>query len=91
MLPWSTWVGAFIIGGQPIGLEEYAELIKPLIIHAIDTFGPDRCMFESNFPVDRVSLGYNVLWNAFKIICNDLEESAITALFSGTAKSVYQL
>ena len=76
---------------EPIGSDEYADLIKPLIIHAIDTFGPDRCMFESNFPVDRVSLGYNVLWNAFKIICNDLEESAITALFSGTAKSVYQL
>ena len=76
---------------EPIGSEEYAELIKPLMIHAIDTFGPDRCMFESNFPVDRVSLGYNVLWNAFKIICSDLEESAITTLFSGTAKSVYQL
>ena len=46
-------------------------------------------MFESNFPVDKVSLGYDVLWNAFKIICNDFDQSAISALFSGTAKSVY--
>lgn len=77
--------------GKPIGSEEYAELIKPLMVHAINPFGPDRCMFESDFPVDRVSLGYNVLWNAFKIICSDLEESAITSLFSGVAKSVYRL
>ena len=76
---------------EPIGSEEYAALIKPLINYAVGSFGPDRCMFESNFPVDKASLGYDVLWNAFKIICNDFDQSAISALFSGTAKSVYQL
>ena len=76
---------------EPIGSEEYAALIKPLINYAVGSFGPDRCMFESNFPVDKVSLGYDVLWNAFKIICNDFDQSTISALFSGTAKSVYQL
>ena len=35
-------------------------------LHMIDSFGPERCMFESNFPVDRLSVSYHVLYNAFK-------------------------
>ena len=51
--------------------------------HTIECFGPDRCMFESNFPVDRMSLSYPVLWNAFKKIAADYSPSEQDALFAG--------
>lgn len=57
----------------------------------IDEFGPSRCMFESNYPVDGESIGYTVLWNAYKKVSTgyDIEERA--ALFAGTARRVYRL
>ena len=76
---------------EPIGSEEFSNLIKPMVIYAINALGPDRCMFESNFPVDRVSLSYHVLWNSFKRICLQFDKKSIEALFSGTAKKVYNL
>lgn len=60
-------------------------------VHAIDCFGPDRCMFESNFPVDKLSVSYPVLWNAFKLIAAACTEAERDALFHGTAKRVYRL
>jgi L-fuconolactonase len=57
----------------------------------IERFGPDRCMFESNFPVDRVSCSYAVLWNAFKQIAADLSATEKSALFHDTATRVYRL
>ena len=51
---------------KPIGSEELAESMKPLLTYCIDQFGPERCMFESNFPVDKVGYSYTVLFNAFK-------------------------
>lgn len=59
--------------------------------HMIDCFGPDRCMFESNFPVDRVSLGYRTLWNAFKKIAASYDREGQDQLFAGTARRVYGL
>ena len=50
----------------PIGSEELAEGMAPFMHHCIEQFGPDRCMFESNFPVDKVSYSYHVMYNAFK-------------------------
>jgi L-fuconolactonase len=58
---------------------------------AIETFGPDRCMFESNFPVDKVSCSYTVLWNAFKQMSAHLSAGERAALLAGTARSVYRL
>ena len=57
----------------------------------IDTFGADRCMFESNFPVDKESVSYPVLWNAFKKIASNRTEEEKDLLFKGTAERVYQL
>ena len=51
---------------KPIGSAELAEAMAPLLTYCIEQFGPNRCMFESNFPVDKVSFSYNVLYNAFK-------------------------
>ena len=58
---------------------------------AIDAFGPDRCMFESNFPVDRAALPYSVLWNTFQIVADDYTSSEQDDLFAGTARRVYRL
>ena len=73
--------------------EELAEAMEPYINFAIDQFGANRCMFESNFPVDKASCSYTVLWNAFKriAIARNCNEEEMTALFSGTAKHVYNL
>ncbi|HEX7775280.1 MAG TPA: amidohydrolase family protein [Parvibaculum sp.] len=60
-------------------------------LHAIDVFGPDRCMFESNFPVDKLSCSYAVLWNAFKKIAGSFNAAEKAALFHDTAKRVYRL
>jgi L-fuconolactonase len=64
---------------------------RPWIETCITAFGADRCMFESNFPVDRGTCDYATLWNAFKLIAADASAAEKTALFSGTAARVYRL
>jgi predicted TIM-barrel fold metal-dependent hydrolase len=59
--------------------------------HMIECFGPQRCMFESNFPVDKLSISYPVLWNALKKIASRYSESEQQSMFSGTATQVYRL
>lgn len=57
----------------------------------IEQFGSHRCMFESNFPVDKVSCSYRVLWNAFKKMTADVAATDRADLFAGTAARVYSL
>ena len=76
---------------QPPGSDEFVETKARWYHHTIDCFGPERCMFESNFPVDRVSIGYSVLWNGLKKIAADYDEAAKAAMFSGTARRIYRL
>ena len=59
--------------------------------HMIECFGPDRCMFESNFPVDKASCAYGVLWNSFKRICAGASAADKKALFHDTAVRVYRV
>ena len=59
--------------------------------HMIECFGADRCMFESNFPVDRMSLSYRVLWNGLKKLARGCSDDEREALFAGTATRVYRL
>jgi L-fuconolactonase len=59
--------------------------------HMIERFGPDRCMFESNFPVDRRSLSYPILWNGLKKIAARYDRTEQDALLAGTAARVYRL
>jgi predicted TIM-barrel fold metal-dependent hydrolase len=59
--------------------------------HAIDAFGPSRCMFESNFPVDKQSCSYTVLWNAFKKIAAEFSPDEKAQLFHDTAARAYRL
>jgi predicted TIM-barrel fold metal-dependent hydrolase len=75
----------------PPGSAELAEAIGPYYRACIEYFGPERCMFESNFPVDRASCSYTVLWNAFKRVTEDYSASERAALFHDTASRVYRL
>ena len=59
--------------------------------HMIECFGAERCMFESNFPVDRMSLSYRVLWNALKKIASRYSSNERDGLFAGTATRVYRV
>lgn len=71
--------------------EQLAGDWKPWIDTCISALGAERCMFESNFPVDRGTCNYVTLWNAFKLLSASASEAEKTALFSGTAARVYRL
>jgi len=73
--------------------EQVAELWSEDIRHCVDTFGPERCMFESNFPVDRQGCSYTVLFNAFQRVAEEAGWSSVerAELFSGTARRFYRL
>ena len=68
-----------------------ADAFRPWVDTCIELFGAERCMFESNFPVDKVTSSYAVLWNAFKRLAATASAAEKTALFSGTAARVYKL
>lgn len=76
---------------QPPSSDEFVDAQARYYHHTIACFGADRCMFESNFPVDRLSLSYHVLWNGLKKIASRYSEAEQTAMFSGTARRVYRL
>jgi L-fuconolactonase len=73
----------------PPGSRELADAWRPYIEPCIEAFGPERCMFESNFPPDKQSCGYTELWNAFKRLTADASADEKRALYSGTAARVY--
>jgi predicted TIM-barrel fold metal-dependent hydrolase len=75
----------------PPGSAELAAAWRPYVELCIEAFGPDRCMFESNFPVDKQSCSYRTLWNAFKRLTEGASEGERDALFRGTAARVYRL
>jgi len=75
----------------PIGSEELAAGMAPWIGYCIEQFGPDRSMFESNFPVDKVSYSYAVLYNAFKRLSASYSPSERAALFHDTTARVYRI
>jgi len=76
---------------RPPSSDEFVEAQAAYYHHTIACFGAERCMFESNFPVDRLSLSYTVLWNALKKIAGTYSQPEQQAMFSGTARRVYQL
>lgn len=76
---------------KPPSSDEIVAMHRDYYRHTIDCFGPDRCMFESNFPMDKLSVSYGVLWNAFKKIAREFSESEKDAMFRGTATRIYNL
>jgi len=76
---------------KPPSSEEAAAAWRPYIETCIEAFGPNRCMFESNFPPDKGQCSYQVIFNAFKRLAAQYSEAEKTALFSKTATDVYKL
>ena len=75
----------------PASSAQLAEEWRPYVETCIEAFGPDRCMFESNFPVDACSCSYAVLWNAFKRLAAGASADEKAALFFGAANRFYRL
>jgi len=76
---------------NPPASADLAVAMTPYYEWCVEQFGVDRCMFESNFPVDKVSYSYAVLWNAFKLMTKGLSPQERDALFHDTAAKVYRL
>jgi L-fuconolactonase len=76
---------------RPPSSDEFVAAQRGYYLHTIECFGPDRCMFESNFPVDRLSLPYRVLWNGLKKIAAPFSASERDAMFFATAARIYRL
>ena len=75
----------------PIGSEELAGAMAPCLSYCIEQFGPSRSMFESNFPVDKVSFSYTVMYNAFKRLSKGYSAAERADMFHDTAARVYRL
>ena len=71
--------------------DELLEANRPWYEHTIEQFGPERCMFESNFPVDKLSCSYTVLWNQFKKLTANFAADERAAMFHDTALRIYRL
>ncbi len=86
-------LAAFDYGARPAppSSAELADYWRPYVETCIERFGAARCMFESNFPVDKMGIGYAALWNAFKRIAARSSADEKLALFSGTARRAYRL
>jgi predicted TIM-barrel fold metal-dependent hydrolase len=76
---------------KPIGSEELAASMAPFMTYCIEQFGPGRCMFESNFPPDKVSFSHHVLFNAFKRFSKSYSTSERADLFHDTAGRAYRI
>ena len=81
----------FHAAARPPSSSAIAECWRPFIETCIESFGAERGMFESNFPVDKMGIGYAALWNAFKRIASGASAAEKAALFAGTATRVYRL
>jgi len=76
---------------QPPSSDDLVEAWGGPIAHVVERFGADRCMFESNFPVDKVSVPYVTLWNSFKKMAGGASDAEKASLFHDTAARVYRV
>ena len=76
---------------KPPSSDQLLEANRDWYNYTIDQFGPDRCMFESNFPVDKLSCSYTVLWNQFKKLTKSFSKDERADMFHNTAMRVYRL
>ena len=78
------------LADRPATSAQLVEAHQRYYEHTIQAFGPDRCMLESNFPVDRWSVSYRVLWNALKTMIAGYSPAERDAMLRGTASRVYR-
>ncbi|MEC5409239.1 amidohydrolase family protein [Paraburkholderia sp. MPAMCS5] len=81
----------FAAAALPPSSEDLAAAWRPCFETCVELFGVTRCMFESNFPVDKGMFSYGVLWNAFKRLASAMSADEKASLFSDTAASTYRL
>ncbi|WP_416401339.1 amidohydrolase family protein [Alicycliphilus denitrificans] len=81
----------FHLADRPPASAELARAWGPYILTCIEIFGPSRCMFESNFPVDKGTCSYQVLWNTFKRITAGMSADEKRLLYRDTAARFYRL
>jgi predicted TIM-barrel fold metal-dependent hydrolase len=74
---------------KPASSDQIVDMHHEYYLHTINCFGVERCMFESNFPVDRRSVSYHVIWNAFKKMVLGYSDEDKNKLFFKNAKDVY--
>jgi predicted TIM-barrel fold metal-dependent hydrolase len=92
-------LGGFFMPVFGLGMKDHADLTaellakaaKPIIDTCIDVFGPNRCMFESNFPVTRDFISYKTMWNCYKLAVADLNPLEKQAVLHDTAKTFYRI
>jgi predicted TIM-barrel fold metal-dependent hydrolase len=86
-------VSGFEWDSQPMPPDstELTEKTSPYYLHTIEAFGPKRCMFESNFPVDKNSYSYTAVWNSFKRMTKDFSDTEKAWMFHDTAAKAYRL
>ncbi len=82
---------AFPDRSRPPTSTEVAQAWRPYIHECIEAFGAERCMFESNFPPDKRTYGYGVVWNAYKHLAKGASASEKAHLFHDTARRIYRL
>lgn len=70
---------------------QHADWMRPYVDHALELFSPARAMFQSNFPTERPSAGYGIVWNSFKRLAKHSSEEDKSRLFFGTANEIYKL
>eukprot|EP01062_Namystynia_karyoxenos_P048962 TRINITY_DN37402_c0_g1_i3.p1 TRINITY_DN37402_c0_g1~~TRINITY_DN37402_c0_g1_i3.p1 ORF type:complete len:364 (+),score=69.87 TRINITY_DN37402_c0_g1_i3:66-1157(+) len=80
-------------GGPPVGSAHLAEMVLPYCEEVLRAFGPERCMAESNYPMDRLGVSYGILWNSLQRVAAalGLSQEHRDAFFWGTACRVYRL
>ena len=76
---------------KPPSSEEIAEAYRPYFETCIEAFGPRRCMFESNFPVDKVSGSYTLAWNSYKRVAGAASQDEKRLMFHDVARDFYRL
>ena len=90
-------MGVFVLGYDyrdhqpPVSAEHLALDWLPWFSHVIECFGTARCMFESNFPVDKTLGDYQTVWNACKVIARGCSAGEKADLFYETARKVYRI
>lgn len=76
---------------RPVSSEELADICRPWVDHCLREFGAERCLFGSNFPVDKVAIPMRTLVNGMKRLVADLPPSGQAAFFAGNARGLYRI
>jgi L-fuconolactonase len=76
---------------EPLSSDTLAKMWGPYVATCIDAFGPERCLFASNFPVDKAVCSYTTLWNTFKKLTYAFSTHERAGMFFGNAQALYRI